>query len=257
MGRDALMLLAHGSRDPRTGHAVATLAQSLARHLPSTPVVAAFLEHGSPGPLEAARRLPEAVARNVVVPLFLTEARHVARDVPVTTDRLQATFPHRSTVVAEPVGSHPAIEALSWRRLQGTVAGCEEPGGWRYLFIGRGGGDPARRYRELAGFLERRGVPPWIAETRLALLTDPDWERELVRGADMPLVVQPHLLFCGRLSDRIARAVDRARAQREAPVRCVACLGPSAELQSAVLDRYASLDRPAHTGQVAERCTSN
>lgn len=75
-----VVLVAHGSRDPRAAAATSALARAVARAHPSWAVHASYLDHAGPRPIDVLASLP--VRRAVVVPLLLTEAYHGRVDIP-------------------------------------------------------------------------------------------------------------------------------------------------------------------------------
>jgi sirohydrochlorin ferrochelatase len=75
-----VVLVAHGSRDPRAAVATEALARAVGRAHPSWAVRAAYLDHAGPRPLDVLSSLP--VGRAVVVPLLLTSAYHGRVDIP-------------------------------------------------------------------------------------------------------------------------------------------------------------------------------
>jgi sirohydrochlorin ferrochelatase len=85
---DALLLVAHGSRDPRAEQAIDRLAGRVAAARPGLPVAVATLELRG---RRVAEVVPDLVARGVdrvvVVPLLLTNAYHGAVDLPAVLDR--------------------------------------------------------------------------------------------------------------------------------------------------------------------------
>jgi sirohydrochlorin ferrochelatase len=78
--RLAVVLVAHGSRDPRAAAATRALATAVGRARPSWDVHVAFLDHAGPRPLDVLASLPGR--RAVVVPLLLTKAFHGRVDIP-------------------------------------------------------------------------------------------------------------------------------------------------------------------------------
>ena len=79
-GRLAVVLVAHGSRDPRAAAATEALARAVRRARPEWVVRAAYLDHAGPRPLDVLAALP---GRHVVlVPLLLTAAYHGRVDIP-------------------------------------------------------------------------------------------------------------------------------------------------------------------------------
>ena len=78
--RLAVVLVAHGSRDPRAAAATEALARAVRRARPEWVVRAAYLDHAGPRPLEVLAVLPGR--RVVLVPLLLTAAYHGRVDIP-------------------------------------------------------------------------------------------------------------------------------------------------------------------------------
>jgi sirohydrochlorin cobaltochelatase len=84
----ALVLLAHGSRDPEWARTFLVLRERLAQRLPGTPVELAFLEQMRPA-------LPEAIAglaargaeRITVLPLFMAQGSHLREQLPAIVAR--------------------------------------------------------------------------------------------------------------------------------------------------------------------------
>ena len=112
MDNKALILFAHGARDPQWAapfEAVATQVQALRPHVR---VRLAYLDFMSP-------TLPEAVAEMVgagcldvgVVPLFLGSGGHVRKDLPLIIDQLRSQHPHITFTLEGAAGEHPAVIA--------------------------------------------------------------------------------------------------------------------------------------------------
>ena len=113
--KQALILFAHGARDPRWAAPFERLREIAQAALPATEVSLAFLELMSP-------RLPEAVASLVqngctklsLVPVFLGQGGHVLRALPLLADELRATYPGLQISVAPAVGEDAAVlEAIA------------------------------------------------------------------------------------------------------------------------------------------------
>jgi sirohydrochlorin ferrochelatase len=81
--RLGVVLVAHGSRDPRAAAATSALASAVAAAHPSWEVHASYLDHAGPRPLDVLRWLAlSGCRRAVVVPLLLTSAYHGKVDIP-------------------------------------------------------------------------------------------------------------------------------------------------------------------------------
>ena len=112
-GRLAVVLVAHGSRDPRAAAATEALARAVRRARPGWDVRATYLDHAGPRPLEVLAALPGR--RAVVVPLLLTKAYHGRVDVPAVLSEA-AGLPVSATL-AEVLGAAPAVIEGLVRRL--------------------------------------------------------------------------------------------------------------------------------------------
>jgi sirohydrochlorin ferrochelatase len=84
IGRPAVVLVAHGSRDPRAAEATSALARAVRRARPEWEVRAAYLDHAGPRPLDVLAAMPGRHA--VVVPLLLTKAYHGRVDIPAVLE---------------------------------------------------------------------------------------------------------------------------------------------------------------------------
>jgi sirohydrochlorin ferrochelatase len=105
-----LTLLAHGSPDPRHARDVAELVSRL--EASGIEAQAAYLDHDSPSPVQAARALRLAGVRStIVVPLLVAPAYHARVDVPAAVASMRRAVPDLAVAAAQPVGLHPLILA--------------------------------------------------------------------------------------------------------------------------------------------------
>ncbi|MET7421802.1 CbiX/SirB N-terminal domain-containing protein [Dactylosporangium sp. NPDC005555] len=119
----AVLLVAHGSSDPRAAASTRALARAVAAQRPGLDVRTSFLDHAGPRPdgvLIDMQRLGHRSA--VVVPLLLTSAFHGRVDLPGVIDRAYANglaMRVRVTDVLGPVGGAvpPLLVAALRRRL--------------------------------------------------------------------------------------------------------------------------------------------
>lgn len=90
----ALILFAHGARDPGWREPVDALAARLRARLPGVDVVPAFLERMSPALDEAVGAAVAAGATRIAVaPVFWAQGGHLKRDVPELLAQVCATHP--------------------------------------------------------------------------------------------------------------------------------------------------------------------
>jgi len=79
----ALILFAHGARDPEWARPLQRLAEAVRTIDPATPVLSAYLELMEPSLIAAAAQaIQDGALTLVVVPVFLAQGGHVRRDVP-------------------------------------------------------------------------------------------------------------------------------------------------------------------------------
>lgn len=119
----ALILFAHGARDPRWAEPFQRLQKLIEAQLPGVAVALAFLELMTP-------QLPELVEQLVrqgclevtVVPVFLGQGGHVSRDLPPIADRLRQVHPGLNLQVAGAVGDDADVLAAIAAYCVGTLA---------------------------------------------------------------------------------------------------------------------------------------
>ena len=105
----ALLLIAHGSRQPDANADLAYVADELRRRGRRI-AEASYLELASPNIDEGGARCAAAGATCVVLlPYFLSAGVHVLRDLTAARDRLAARFPGVEFRLAEPLGRHPLL----------------------------------------------------------------------------------------------------------------------------------------------------
>ncbi|CAN5503343.1 hypothetical protein BH10PSE17_BH10PSE17_25500 [soil metagenome] len=108
--RDAIVLFAHGARDPAWGVPLERLAALLAEHRPSTVIVRAFLELQTPTLDEAvARLLNEGPATVVVMPVFWARAGHVAHELDPAVEVLRGRHPESSFDILPVLSELPGL----------------------------------------------------------------------------------------------------------------------------------------------------
>jgi sirohydrochlorin cobaltochelatase len=111
MSQRALILFAHGARDPRWAEPFQKLAERLRQMDAQLRVELAFLELMSP-------RLPECVDALVaagctelaVVPVFLGQGGHVLRDLPQLEQEIRARHPQLDLRLAQAVGEDASVQ---------------------------------------------------------------------------------------------------------------------------------------------------
>ncbi len=109
----AVILFAHGSRDPLWHLPMQAVAAQVAAADPQVQVACAFLELTTPDlPTAAAQLVAQGVQQLTVVPMFLGVGRHVREDLPVLMDGLRQQHPGVDIVLQAAVGENPQLVAL-------------------------------------------------------------------------------------------------------------------------------------------------
>ncbi|WP_327069709.1 sirohydrochlorin chelatase [Kitasatospora sp. NBC_01302] len=230
----ALLLIAHGSRDPRHAATVEALVRRVRLLRPGLSVATAYLDHCAPRLPQVVQRLAGAPA--VAVPLLLNRAFHAKHDIPAALRAARAGGP-----VAEVLGPDPLLLAALERRLAEAgldLASAAARARTGVVLAAAGSSDPAAdaTTRALAARWQReRG---WGAVTVAYASAGgprvPDALAALRAQGLRRTAVAPYLLAPGLLPDRIATAAEEAGADVLAPV-----LGAAPEVAHLLLHRYA------------------
>ncbi|GAA2732068.1 sirohydrochlorin chelatase [Streptomyces nogalater] len=232
----ALVLVAHGSRDPRALTTVRALEARVRALRPGLPVRLGHIELNEP-------LLPDTLAalgdtRAVLVPLLLGRGYHVKQDIP----ELAAQAPVRASVAA-PLGPHPLLaEALHARLTESGWPATLDGAARRttaVVLAAAGSRDPdsatdiRRTARLLAG---RLGVPVVPAYASAATPTVPTALRALAAGGRHRVAVASCFTAPGRFATQCAS---------QAPWIASAPLGAHETMARLVLHRY---DQSLSTG---------
>jgi sirohydrochlorin cobaltochelatase len=101
----AVVLFAHGSRDPLWHKPMEAVASRLALGEPELSVRCAYLELSQPDLASACLELIEAnVDRIAVIPMFLGVGRHAREDLPMLVEQMRAKHPHVAFELKPAVG---------------------------------------------------------------------------------------------------------------------------------------------------------
>jgi sirohydrochlorin cobaltochelatase len=103
---EAIVLFAHGARDPSWAGPVLQLKALVAAQRPDAYVEAAFLERLEPTLGDAVGRLvAQGADRITVFPLFMAPSGHLRRDVPLLLEEIRAAHPTLDIQLAPPIGA--------------------------------------------------------------------------------------------------------------------------------------------------------
>lgn len=115
MKKSAIILFAHGARDPQWAEPFRKMQERIGAQAPGVQVELAFLEGMAPSLEEAAGRVAAAGATRVsLIPLFMAQGGHLKQDLPRIIERLRQRHPELQLQVSPAIGEVDAIlDAIS------------------------------------------------------------------------------------------------------------------------------------------------
>ncbi|MFI5619421.1 sirohydrochlorin chelatase [Streptomyces sp. NPDC051567] len=237
----ALLVIAHGSRDPRHAATVHALTRRARALRPGLRAETAFLDFDTPTVAQALSRLHRSGVREVVaLPLLLTRAFHAKSDVPAVLADAVARLPGLSVRTAEVLGPSPLLTAALERRLREAGLTPADRPGTGVVLAAAGSTDPeaiaviaeiAREWRHTGWCAVRPAFASGASSSGVPRTEDA--VRALRAEGVRRVAVAPYVIAPGRLPDRIAAGAAAAGADVLAAV-----LGPAPELARLLLRRY-------------------
>ncbi|CAL9384480.1 MULTISPECIES: sirohydrochlorin chelatase [Streptomyces] len=241
MRRPVLLVVAHGSRDPRHAATVHDLVRRVRAQRPGLRVETGFLDFNVPSVGAVLESLDAEGVRDVVaLPLLLTRAFHAKADIPAV---LSEAPPRLRIRQADVLGPSPLLVAALERRLYEAGLTPADKSSTGVVLASAGSSDPeaiaviadvAREWRH-TGWC---AVRPAFASASLPRTEDA--VRELRELGCARVAVAPYVLAPGRLPDRIARGAAEADVLADV-------LGPSPEVAQVLLERYDAARTPLLT----------
>jgi sirohydrochlorin cobaltochelatase len=108
--RSAILLFAHGARDPAWALPFQAIRDAVAAASPNKKVELAYLELMSPSlPDTAEKLIAEGVDSITVVPLFMAQGGHLKKDLPLLLDGLRAQHPKVCVTLTSAIGDVPEL----------------------------------------------------------------------------------------------------------------------------------------------------
>jgi sirohydrochlorin ferrochelatase len=198
------------------------LAQRVRKRM-SLMVEPSFLELAEPTIGQGIARLVQArIGRLIVVPQLLFAAGHAKQDVPAAVEEALRQCGAADVLVRQTAhfGCHPLIVELAHHRLREAIGRCDllPPDETLLLVVGRGSRDPTatRQMHEFARLLAQRAEMPRMQVAFLAMAR-PTVSQALEAAAFegvRRVIVHPHLLFQGDLTEALQQLVAKSRCQR-------------------------------------------
>jgi sirohydrochlorin cobaltochelatase len=110
MSSQAIILFAHGARDPEWAAPFGIIQKQLQAARPETQVVLAFQDFMTPS-LEAAvaQSAAQGAKRIVLVPLFMAQGGHLKQDLPLLVGKIRQQHPRIELQVLPAIGDAPEI----------------------------------------------------------------------------------------------------------------------------------------------------
>lgn len=106
----AIILFAHGARDPAWAEPFHRLQARIAARRPGVAVKLAFLELMQPNLAQCVESLvAEGICHITVVPAFMARGAHLRRDLPLLLEEINTQFPHISLSLTEALGETDAV----------------------------------------------------------------------------------------------------------------------------------------------------
>ncbi|MDT0389340.1 sirohydrochlorin chelatase [Streptomyces dubilierae] len=241
--RPVLLVIAHGSRDPRHAATVHALVRRVRSLRPDVRVETGFLDFNVPSVQGVLESLAVQGVRDVVaLPLLLTRAFHAKADIPAV---LADAPPQLRIRQAGVLGPSPLLLAALERRLYEAGLTPADKSSTGVVLASAGSTDPeaiaviadiAREWRHTGWCAVRpafasAGSPAGFPRTEDAV-------RALRALGCARVAVAPYVLAPGFLPDRIARGAAEADVLADV-------LGAAPEVARVVLERYEAARMPS------------
>jgi sirohydrochlorin ferrochelatase len=236
--KPVLVVVAHGSRDPRHAATVHALVRRVRSLRPGLRVETGFLEFNIPSVHGVLESLAAEGVRDVVaLPLLLTRAFHAKADIPAV---LREAPPRLRIRQAAVLGPSPLLLRALERRLYEAGLTPADKSSTGVVLASAGSTDPeaiaviaeiAREWRH-TGWC---AVRPAFASASLPRTEDA--VRELRAQGCERVAVAPYVLAPGFLPDRIARGAAEADVLADV-------LGEAPEVARVLLERYDAARAP-------------
>ena len=233
-----LVVIAHGSRDPRHAGTVAALCARVRALRPGLRVEAGYLDFNAPSVPRLLERLHAEGVRDVVaLPLLLTRAFHAKSDIPSVLREVTSRLPGMTVRRAPVLGPHPLLTSVLDERLSEAGIRAADKPSTGVVLASAGSSDPeaiaviaeiAREWRHTSGWC---AVRPAFASASLPRTADA--VRALRADGIERVAVAPYVIAPGFLPDRIGAGAREAEADVLAPV-----LGAAGGLARLLVLRY-------------------
>ena len=242
-----ILLIGHGTRDPRGQAEFRQVAPLIRRQMPDVPIADCFLELAAPDIAAGVDALAQRGVREIVAaPLLLFAAGHARRDIPAAIAEAVGRHDGLRWRMANPLGDHPKVLSLARQRFAEARQAEADADEVTLVIVSRGSSDP-EAIANVQAFADALCADlPGVAARQVGFLAaaTPTLEETLQWASKQRpglVIVQPHLLFHGQLIQDISAQVAAVESQAMAASRrwrIAGHLGPAPEIVAAVLARW-------------------
>ncbi|MEU9477579.1 sirohydrochlorin chelatase [Streptomyces sp. NPDC048191] len=239
MRAPVLVVIAHGSRDPRHAATVHALVERVRSLRPGLRVETGFLDFNVPSVHGVLESLAAQGVRDVVaLPLLLTRAFHAKADIPAVLREAPTRLRIRQ---ADVLGPSPLLLSALQRRLYEAGLTPADKSSTGVVLASAGSSDP-EAIAVIADIAREWWHTGWCAVrpafASASLPRTEDAVAELRALGCERVAVAPYVLAPGFLPDRIARGAAGADVLADV-------LGAAPEVAQLLLERYDQARRPA------------
>jgi sirohydrochlorin cobaltochelatase len=128
--KDAVLLIAHGSREAVANREVIEMANRLAEKLPGVAIIPCFLEIATPSiPAGFAMAVERGCNHITAVPFFLATGAHVGADIPRILEECRSAHSGVEVEITAAAGPDPGLDEIALRRIEQAISSAvKDPG---------------------------------------------------------------------------------------------------------------------------------
>ena len=209
-----VIIVGHGSRVQQANQEFEAFVDQFRQQLPEYQIFPAYIELAQPDLKTALEEAASRVNEVIVLPFFLFAAGHVKNDLPLAVAEVRRKFPLVKFHVATALGVHPNMVKVVAERLQEAAQPLNKKNEkTAVLMIGRGSSDPDANsdFCKLVRLVEETS-PYARMDSCFMAIVKPKVEESLdrlARDAHEAIILQPYLLFPGRLMQQLEEIAAR------------------------------------------------
>ena len=108
--QQAVILFAHGSRDPLWRRPIEAVAERMRQLAPHTEAVCAYLDLSEPDlPSTVSKLVAHGTTTIQIVPMFLGVGKHAREDLPQLVQALKGQYPNVTFELRQAIGEEPEL----------------------------------------------------------------------------------------------------------------------------------------------------